>query len=123
MASRGIVGTVFMGQCAVALISGAAWAVFQGGHAGLAALAGGLIAILPGLYLAVKVFSVPADAEPRQLVGAFYRGEAIKFGLTIVLFLIALQVFASAFAPLMVTYILAILVYWLALRFSAAEQR
>jgi len=107
----------------VALISGGAWAFAQGGHAGMAALAGGLVAIIPGLYLALKVFSVPADAEPKRIVGAFYWGEAVKIGLTVVLFIIALHLFATAFVPLITTYILAILVYWLALGISAAEQR
>ncbi|WP_091644760.1 ATP synthase subunit I [Aquisalimonas asiatica] len=119
MSARHAARTVIIGQGVVTLISGAVWGILQGGQAGMAALAGGVVAILPALYLAVKVFSVPADAEPKRIVGAFYRGEVLKFGLTVVLFAIALQVFASAFAPLITTYILAILVYWLALRAGA----
>ncbi|MCH8504665.1 MAG: ATP synthase subunit I [Ectothiorhodospiraceae bacterium] len=120
MRTRSVVATVFIGQALVTIICALAWSIAAGMIAGLAALAGGGVAILPGVYFALKVFSVPPGAPPKQLVGAFYRGEALKFGLTVVLFIIVLQWFADSFAPVITTYIAAILVYWLALRVGAS---
>ncbi len=117
------VRVVATGQAAVTAVGGAAWGTAQGGDAGLAAVSGGLIALLPALALAAIAFSVPDGAEPRRLAGAFYRGEAVKFGLTIVLFVLALQWFADQFVPLFSTYVLALLVYWPALRISLITQR
>lgn len=121
MPARSPVRFVFFGQLAVTGINALLWGLLSSPEHGLAALAGGLIAIIPGAYLAMKVFSVRADAPPKQIIGAFYKGEALKFGLTVVLFIIALQFFADRFAPLIVTYILTILVFWAAFRVGAAE--
>ncbi|MDN3516608.1 ATP synthase subunit I [Aquisalimonas lutea] len=123
MRGNAIVRSVLGAQVLVTIASAAAWATGADTRAGLAAIAGGAIAIIPGLYMAVRVFSVPADAEPKRILGAFYRGESVKFALTAALFIIALQWFASTFLPLIVTYILALLVYWLALYRSAVTQR
>ncbi|MEX0732573.1 MAG: ATP synthase subunit I [Aquisalimonadaceae bacterium] len=123
MKTRSPVTIVIGGQILIATISALLWWAFSGVHEALAALAGGVVAIVPGLYLAIRVYAVPADASPKAIIGAFYRGEAIKFGLTVVLFFVALQWFGSAFAPLITTYILTLLMYWFALRVGAAEQR
>lgn len=123
MQGNAIVRSVLGAQVLVTAASGAAWATGADGRAALAAIAGGAIAIIPGLYMAVRVFAVPPDAEPKRILGAFYRGESVKFVLTAALFVIALQWFASTFLPLIVTYILALLVYWLALYRSAVTQR
>ncbi len=123
MEAKSPVWTVLVGQTLVTGASTVAWWFTSGLHAALAALAGGAIAILPGIYMAARVFSVPADASPKRIVSAFYRGEAIKLGMTVVLFIGALQFFADSFGPLILTYILAILMYWLALRMDAGKQR
>ncbi|MCC5858864.1 MAG: ATP synthase subunit I [Ectothiorhodospiraceae bacterium] len=123
MTNRSTIATVFAGQSLVTVIAALAWLLAAGSGSGLAALAGGGIAILPGAYFAVKVFSVPAGAPPKQLLNAFYRGEALKFVITVVLFIIALQWFADSFLPLLTTYIAALLVYWLALRVGVGIQR
>ncbi|MCK8515248.1 ATP synthase subunit I [Methylonatrum kenyense] len=121
MPARSPVRFVFFGQLVVAGTCALLWLLLQGPEHGAAALVGGLIAIIPGAYLAMKVFSVRPDAPPKQIIGAFYKGEALKFGLTVVLFIVALQWFADHFAPLIVTYILTILVFWVAFRVGAAE--
>lgn len=123
MTNRSTIATVFVGQFVVTVIAAALWLLAAGSLSGLAALAGGGIAILPGAYFAVKVFSVPPNAPPKRLVHAFYKGEALKFVITVVLFIIALQWFADDFLPLLTTYIAALLVYWLALRVGVGIQR
>lgn len=123
MQGNAIVRSVLGAQVLVTIASAAAWATGADARAAMAATAGGAIAIIPGLYMAVRVFTVPPDAEPKRILGAFYRGESVKFALTAALFIVALQWFASTFLPLIVTYILALLVYWLALYRSAVTQR
>jgi ATP synthase protein I len=61
------------------------------------------------------VFSVSPDAPPKRILGAFYRGEAIKIGATVLMLVILLQWFSTTPLPLLTTYILAILLYWPAL--------
>ncbi len=123
MTNRSTIATVFVGQSLVTIVAAVVWLMAAGSFSGLAALAGGGIAILPGAYFAIKVFSVPADAPLKMLANAFYKGEALKFVITVVLFIIALQWFADNFLPLVTTYIAALLVYWLALRVGAGIQR
>lgn len=114
---------VVAGQALASVLCALLWLIFAGVHEALAALTGGAVAIAPGLYFAIRVFAVSADASPERIVGAIYRGEAIKFGLTIVMFIVALKWFDTVFAPLITTYVLAILMYWPALQIDAAKQR
>lgn len=106
---------VIRGQLVATLASAALWGLLDGTAAATAAFVGGMIALIPGLYFAVKVFSRGTADSPQKLVRAFYTGEAVKFGLTIVLFAWAVQRFAAHFLPLIVTFIAAVLVYWVAL--------
>ena len=50
------------------------------------ALLGGLICVLPNLYFVRKTFAYSGARAARQIVNAFYKGEAIKLVLTAVLF-------------------------------------
>jgi len=113
---------VLLAQATVTVASATIWLLGVGPQAGLAAAAGGLIALVPALYMAVRVFSVPPDAEPKRLLSALYRGEATKFLLTAALFALAVNWFGAVFLPVIATYILALLVYWLALYRSAVAQ-
>ena len=115
MQRDGGVRILFAGQGAVAALSALIWWIAQDGYHALAAVTGGGIALLPAVYMAVAVFSVPADAPPKRVLRAYYRGEVVKLALTVLLFALAVPWFASAFAPLITTYILALLVYVTAL--------
>ncbi|WP_421622020.1 ATP synthase subunit I [Alkalilimnicola ehrlichii] len=101
-------------QFSVGLFASGCW-LLAGPKAAAAAFAGALIALLPGLYFARKVFSKPPGADPRSMLGAFYFGEAVKLILTAALFIIALQWFGGVFLPLITTYVAALSVHWLAL--------
>jgi ATP synthase protein I len=110
---------VLRGQLSVTIVSAALWWLLGGPDAALAAFAGGMIALLPNLYLALKVFSRRAAASPKTMVRAFYTGEAVKFGLTVILFAIAIQRFSEQFLPVIATFIVAVFVYWVALAGAA----
>src|ERR1700722_12919565 len=53
-------------------------------------LVGGLICVVPNSYLYVRVFSHFGARRAKQIVHAFYVGEALKFVLTAVCFVGAL---------------------------------
>lgn len=103
------------GQLGVAGLGALCWLALSGGEAARAALAGGLIAFLPGLYFALRVFSRGPGSTPRSMLSALYRGQAVKFMLTAALFAAAMPWFAAQFPALISTFIVALSVHWLAL--------
>lgn len=102
-------------QSLVAAIAGiVAWIVAGAAAAG-AALFGGAIVVLPGLWFARKALSRPGALEARQILGAFYKAEAGKLLLTTLLFFIGASVFGKHFAALMLTCIACLAMNWLLL--------
>ncbi|MBS0194134.1 MAG: ATP synthase subunit I [Proteobacteria bacterium] len=95
---------------AVAFV-GLAW----GGAAALAALFGGLIAILPAAYFALKVAALGPVAEASRVLRTFYRAEAMKLLLTAVLFALGARWFGEHFAPLMLTCVACLAMNWVVL--------
>lgn len=122
METRQALVTLFAMQGLVTTGSALIWWLAADGIHALAAFGGGIAVLVPGLAFAAKVFSVSPDASPKQVLGAFYRGEAIKIGLTVLVLVILLQWFRDTPLPLLATYILAILVYWPALLLGASRR-
>lgn len=103
-------------QFCVALLSGLAW--FLGGaeaHAqalGFSAFLGGAICFVPSAVFAARL----SLSRTQPGVMALVAGEALKIGLTIGLFAwVAVAYSGVHWAPLLLTYVLALKVYWLAL--------
>jgi len=94
-----------------ALLTGLVWGRAQA----IAALYGGLVALIPTAYFAYRVFARRKTQDPGQMLGAFYLGEFGKLGLTAVLFWLGVALFAKQFLALMVTYAACLLAYWLVL--------
>ncbi len=109
------VARVVVGQLFVVLASAAIWWILIDARAGQAASAGGVVALVPTLMLAWRMFSRRAQRSPQAMVRALYVGEAAKFALTVVLFSVFIPVFHANFLPLIITYILALMVSWFAL--------
>lgn len=81
-------------------------------RSGYSALLGGLAAALPNLYFARRVLA-PAPGRPAdEILRAFYWGEVGKLLFTILIFAAAFGALHAAFAPLFITFIAALLVYW-----------
>lgn len=55
---------------------------YEGAKAGASLIGGGLICILPNVYLYRRVFSYFGARAAKHIVTAFYWGEAVKFMLT-----------------------------------------
>lgn len=86
-----------------------------GPHSALAALAGMLIAVVPGLYFAIRAMRQKQAASPREVVKGFYRGEFGKYALTVIGFGIAVIYLPNQFLPLILTYMACLAAYWVAL--------
>jgi ATP synthase protein I len=84
--------------------------------AGVSVVLGGAIGSAGNLALAVIVFRKDAR-EMADLVRAFYVGEAAKFGVTIVLFVVVLVTMKRMLVPgaLFGAFVAAFVVHWLAL--------
>jgi len=93
-----------------ALLTGGVW----GRPQAIAAMYGGLVALIPTAWFALRVFG-RGPQDPRQMVGAFYQGEIGKFALTALLFGLGAVLFAQQFLALMLTYVACLLAYWLVL--------
>ncbi len=110
--------TIICIQLTVTLIAAATFMVAIDVHAAYSAAVGGTISIIATLYFAVHVFSAGIGASPDTVARTFYFGEAVKIGLSILLFAIAILWLDVSFLPLMLTYIATLAAYWLALPFS-----
>ncbi|WP_158643455.1 ATP synthase subunit I [Ketobacter alkanivorans] len=60
-------------------------------EAALAALAGGWTAVLANLYFAIQAFRFSGARASQEMVQAFYRGEAGKFVIVMLLFIAAFK--------------------------------
>jgi ATP synthase protein I len=110
-------------QFLVALAAAAIAGVGRGGTAALAALFGGLVAIVPGVYFAVRVYLRRRGNGAAEVLGAFYRAEVGKLVLTAVLFWIGARLFGPQFAPLILTCTACLAVNWVMLAFTRGGDR
>jgi ATP synthase protein I len=79
------------------------------------ALVGGGISAAATLAQVVVGLRSSAGKSPKEVMRGFYRGSAMKFVVTVLLFVLALRGHRLLPAPLFVTYALTFLIYWLAL--------
>ena len=86
--------------------------VVSGSDAAVAALFGGMVAIVPALYFAVRVGMRRNATEAKEILGAFYQAELGKLLLTALLFFIGARLFGKHFAPLMLTCIACLAMNW-----------
>jgi ATP synthase protein I len=104
---------VLLQAAATSLVAGL-FLIFSGAPAAQSALLGGGISVAATLAMVVVAFR-PVGGDPKRIARGFYRGEAVKLGVTVLLFALALKYFAIAAAPFFAAYIATFLVYWIAL--------
>lgn len=102
-------------QLVIGIGGAVAWGWFDGIPAALAALGGALISALLTFYTAVKVFARGKEADPRQIVAAMYRAEAMKLLLAAVLLSVAISQFPEYALPLVSAFAASLAAYWFAL--------
>jgi ATP synthase protein I len=81
-----VVPLTLLAQACVSLaLAAVAW-VWQGEVAGMSALLGGMVAVVPNAFLAARLLKPSRDQSARAMMGAAWLGEAGKLLLTAVLF-------------------------------------
>lgn len=111
---RSIPARIVLLQFAIGAAGSALWFAASGPRAALAALAGGTIGAALSLYFAIQ-FMARAGADPRRLLQALMRAEAMKLLLAAALFAVAARLFSDTLVPLLTTFIAGLSVYWFAL--------
>lgn len=113
--ARRLAISVVVGQAAVTVIAAVVCRLISGPGASISALVGGGIGTLASLAMVVLGFGRRAGSDARLIVRGFYLGEAVKLGLTVVLFVLVLRTMQVSVGPLFGTYVATFFVYWLAL--------
>ena len=106
---------VVLAQAAVTVTAALIAAGVADRRAALSALLGGGIATLGSLVMAGLVFGGGKGLDAQRVLGMFYLGEAVKVGLVIVLFVLALKWVNVAPLAMFVAFAATFLVYWIAL--------
>ena len=102
-------------QLAIGVVGGLIALAVAGPDAAASTLGGGLIGVLASLTMVWKLFSGGPEADPKRWLRGLLLGEASKFGITVVLFTIAIVIFKAAFLPLILGYIATFAAYWIGL--------
>ena len=111
------------GQVAIAGVVALVCAASIGLQAGFAAAVGGGIGATASLAQVASGFRRSAAGNARAIARGFYRGEALKIGVTVLLFVAALRGRHFAPGPLLAGYVATFVAYWVALaRMTRAPQ-
>jgi ATP synthase protein I len=110
------------GQVAIAGIVALICAALIDAPAGLAAGIGGGIGAVASLVQVASGFRRSAAGNAPAIARGFYRGEALKIGVTVLLFVLALRGRRLAAGPLFAGYVATFVAYWVALLRSAGTR-
>lgn len=115
MASSGLstVAKVLSYQLLVTMVVSLAFG-FWGWHKALASFLGGLAALIPNLYFALRITRSEGQ-EARKILRSFYVGESVKLLLTAAIFALILRIPDIETLPLFASYVAALSVFWFAL--------
>ena len=103
------------GQVAIAGVVALACAVAIGLAAGFAAAVGGAIGAVASLVQVVSGFRRSTEGDAQAIARGFYRGEALKIGVTVLLFVAVLRGRHFAPGPMLAGYVATFVAYWVAL--------
>lgn len=78
------------------------------------AVLGGLVSMLPTAYFATTLFQYQGARAARQILSAFYKGEALKIILTIILFALVFKFFTVIPVVFFGVYIMDQMIFWFA---------
>lgn len=105
---------VVFGQVLMAALVASGFLLIGGWKNAVSPLLGGLLALLPNLYFAYKIY-LARDLGAQGILNAFYTGESIKLVLTAALFSVVVQIPGVDFLTLMAGYVAVLSVFWFAL--------
>ncbi len=112
--ARRLAFSCVLGQAAVSVVAGVlAWTI-AGPEAALSALLGGGISTAGSLAMALVAFRRGSGASALQMLTALLVGEAAKFLVIVVLFVVVLMLMKVSPVPMLITYVATFFVYWAA---------
>lgn len=82
-------------------------------NAAYSALIGGIICLVPNLVFVTYAYRFGGARAAKKIANSFYKGETLKIMLTALMFALTFIFIPVAIGPLMITYVLCLLVYWL----------
>jgi ATP synthase protein I len=103
------------GQAAIAAAVAIVCALGMGAQAGIAAGIGGGIGTAASLVQVASGFRRGAAGDAKAIARGFYRGEALKIAVTVMLFVLALRGRHFAPGPMLAGYVATFVAYWVAL--------
>jgi ATP synthase protein I len=110
---RGII-RLWLVQFAVTLIFAALCAVLFNIKAAISALLGGIVCIIPNACFAYKLFKYQGARAAKQIVDSFYKGEALKIILSVLLFTAVFVLCRITPFAFFASYILVLMTHWFA---------
>lgn len=113
LSKRGIV-RLWLVQLGATLVLVVLCAAFYGANAAGSALLGGMVYIVPNAYFARKLFKYQGARSAKKIVNSFYKGEAIKMILSIVLFTAVFMWVKITPLAFFASYIMILMTHWFA---------
>ena len=110
------------GQVAIAGIVALICAASIDLQAGVAAAIGGGIGAAASLAQVASGFRRSSAGDARAIARGFYRGEAMKIAVTVLLFVLALRGRHLAAGPMFAGYVATFVAYWVALLRTAGTR-
>ncbi len=89
-------------------------ALFFGAQAASSALLGGVVCIVPNAFFAGKLFKYQGARSAKQIVNSFYKGEALKIALSIILFTLVFVWIKITPLAFFLSYIIILMTHWFA---------
>lgn len=111
---RAIAYRLVLWQAFTVIIVSLVFLVALGPNSSLSALAGGGICVVPNFVFATLAFRRAGASVAQEVYKDFFRGEALKLILVIVLFSLVFKTMQVDFLSLFVSFAVAMIVHWLA---------
>ena len=99
-------------QLALTLMCGVGASFYLGSKAIISAFFGGLIVIIPNVLFALIFFKCKGAHAARQIVNSFYKGEALKIFLSIILFTLVFKFFIIIPLVFFTVFIMVQMMFW-----------
>lgn len=88
--------------------------VIYGRDYGVSSLLGGLVCIVPNIWFAIKLFKYRGAHAAKRIVNSFYKGEAGKIIISVILFAAVFSLVKVKPLFFFVSYILILITHWFA---------
>lgn len=113
IARKGLI-RLFGFQLLVTVVLSVACGVMAGIKGAYSAGLGGLICIVPNIYFAMKLFKHQGARSAKRIVQSFYKGEALKLLITIVLFAVVFVNIPLSAPSFFISFIVVQWLFWFA---------